>query len=244
MNSKDIYNSVCEIITKSEKYISNGTCFLYENNSILYAISNKHIIYGDKGEKIKLSLKLNVKNKNTNQSYVVEKTIPILENNIIKEEKYDISAYPIECIKQSIENDNYELDHYIIKSSDIMFDYDDLDYIEEIFCVGYPCGFKDSVTNRPIITKGISATPIQANLENLDVFLGDITNYGGNSGSPVFIKINNIYKLVGISYGMLHKPINVKNVVINSQKIENIKGEIESLFNICVKSKILKNIFR
>lgn len=242
MNSKDIYKSVCEIITKSEKHISNGTCFLYENNSILYVVSNKHVIYGNNGEKIELSLKLNVKNKNTNQSCVIKKTIPLLKNNILKEDKYDISAYPIKCIKQSLENDDYELDHYIIKSSDVMFDYNNLDYIEEIFYIGYPCGFKDSITNRPIITKGITATPIQINVDNLDVFLSDITNYEGSSGSPVFIKINNEYKLIGISYGMLHKPIKVENVIVNSRKIKDIKGESESLFGICVKSKILKNI--
>lgn len=45
MDSKDIYYSVCEIITKNEKYVSNGTCFLYENNSILYVVSNKHVLF-------------------------------------------------------------------------------------------------------------------------------------------------------------------------------------------------------
>lgn len=41
---------------------------------------------------------------------------------------------------------------------------------------------------------------------------------------------------------MLHKPIKVENIIVNSREINDIKGESESLFGICVKSKILKNI--
>ena len=63
-----------------------------------------------------------------------------------------------------------------------------LDYMEDIFMVGYPRGLCDELNNYPIFRKGVTATHPYVDYQGKREFLLDITNIGGSSGSPVFIK--------------------------------------------------------
>lgn len=64
----------------------------------------------------------------------------------------------------------------------------ELDCIEEIFMVGYPRGFSDNVNGYPIFRRGTTASHPYIDFQGKREFLADITNVGGSSGSPVFLR--------------------------------------------------------
>ena len=62
-----------------------------------------------------------------------------------------------------------------------------LHFIEDVIMVGYPQSIWDEYNNKPIIRKGITASPIQLDFNGKKHFLVDIASYHGSSGSPVYI---------------------------------------------------------
>ena len=81
-----------------------------------------------------------------------------------------------------------------------------LDAMEDVIMVGYPVGLWDSVNNRPIFRRGITATDPKVDFEGKKEFLIDCACIWGSSGSPVIrnehtIDSNSI-QLIGIQYAM------------------------------------------
>jgi hypothetical protein len=58
---------------------------------------------------------------------------------------------------------------------------------EDVVVVGYPNGVWDSVNNRPILRKGITATDPNVDYQGRAEFLVDLAWLPGSSGSPVFL---------------------------------------------------------
>jgi len=122
---------------------------------------------------------------------------------------------------------------------------DDFSALEEILMIGYPSGIWDSVNNKPILRKGVTATHPNIDYNGKKEFMIDAACFPGSSGSPVFIfneggyrdKRGNIFMgasriiLIGILYaGPQHttegeiiivnvptsqKPIALSNIPIN-----------------------------
>lgn len=67
-------------------------------------------------------------------------------------------------------------------------------------CQNRPQGMKGDPLGCPIIKSGITATPISKKYNDQEIFLTDILSFPGSSGSPIFIKYNDSYILVGIHY--------------------------------------------
>lgn len=63
----------------------------------------------------------------------------------------------------------------------------ELHAIEDITMIGYPNGLWDSINNKPVARKGITATHPKHNYEGREEVVIDAACYGGSSGSPVFI---------------------------------------------------------
>jgi hypothetical protein len=63
----------------------------------------------------------------------------------------------------------------------------ELDALEDIIMIGYPNGIWDSTNNRPIVRKGITATPVVDDYEGRSEFVIDAACFPGSSGSPVFL---------------------------------------------------------
>lgn len=59
--------------------------------------------------------------------------------------------------------------------------------VEDIIMIGYPNGLWDSVNNKPVARKGITATHPKHDYEGKEEIVIDAACYGGSSGSPVFI---------------------------------------------------------
>lgn len=105
---------------------------------------------------------------------------------------------------------------YIALSNDIIpsqKQLEDLSAMEDIIMIGYPDGIWDSVNNKPILRKGITATHPKRDFNGEKKFLIDAACFPGSSGSPVLIlnqgsysdKSGNVY--IGnraILLGILH----------------------------------------
>lgn len=62
-----------------------------------------------------------------------------------------------------------------------------VDDVEDVYMIGYPDGIVDTVNNKPVVRKGITATSIRLDYNGKPEFLADIAAFPGSSGSPVFL---------------------------------------------------------
>lgn len=63
----------------------------------------------------------------------------------------------------------------------------DLSTLEDIIMIGYPNGLWDSINNKPIFRKGVTATHPNLDYNGKKEFVIDIACFPGSSGSPIFI---------------------------------------------------------
>ena len=102
----------------------------------------------------------------------------------------DLAILPIGEMLNLYQNKNQDLLCSLLSSRDILDKKEMLDsvsMIEDITVVGYPDGIWDQCNNKPIVRKGITATPIQLDFEGNPLFLVDAAIYPGSSGSPVYL---------------------------------------------------------
>lgn len=140
---------------------------------------------------------------------------------------------------------------------------DDLTALEDIIMIGYPDGIWDSVNNKPILRKGITATHPKRNFNGEKKFLIDAACFPGSSGSPVLIFNQGSYSnkngsvIIGsrvILLGVLHAgpqhtaqgQIRFANIPTTFTSIPNnlglvIKSEEMMIFDSILKSLIEKN---
>ena len=105
---------------------------------------------------------------------------------------------------------------------------DDLSAMEDIVMIGYPNGIWDSVNNKPIYRKGITATHPCRDYNGKKEFLIDAACFPGSSGSPVFILNENGYRDVPtrLAPAIFSSIPNNLGYVIKSERIL----ELEQLF--------------
>jgi hypothetical protein len=68
-----------------------------------------------------------------------------------------------------------------------------LDALEPVTFIGYPNGVWDSKNLLPVARRGMTASPISVDFEELPRFLIDASVFGGSSGSPVFFLNQGMY---------------------------------------------------
>ncbi|ASV38993.1 hypothetical protein CI807_23220 [Pseudomonas sp. NS1(2017)] len=66
--------------------------------------------------------------------------------------------------------------------------------IEEVIMVGYPNGIWDSLNNKPIVRRGLSATNCLTRWNGERYFVIDCACFPGSSGSPVFLYEDGLYR--------------------------------------------------
>lgn len=142
---------------------------------------------------------------------------------------------------------------YIAMSDDIIpskEQLEDLSALEDIIMVGYPDGIWDSVNNKPILRKGITATHPKRNFNGEKKFLIDAACFPGSSGSPVLIlnqgsysdKTGNVF--IGnrvILLGVLHAgPQHTAQGQIRFANIPTTITSIPNNLGLVIKSEELK----
>ena len=98
----------------------------------------------------------------------------------------------------------------------------EIEFIEDIFMIGYPLPGLDKTTYFPLIRKGITSSAYRLPYRGYDIGLADIGAFSGSSGSPILISkrirwtrdgqgLPNYIRLLGIHFGA---PYNFENIVV------------------------------
>ena len=108
----------------------------------------------------------------------------------------DLCAIPIANFileaKEKNENLFYiPLNKEILPTDEIL---EEINALEEILMVGYPNGIWDSVNNKPIFRKGITASHPKLDYCGKKEIIIDAACFPGSSGSPVFIFNEGVFK--------------------------------------------------
>jgi hypothetical protein len=159
------------------------------NTHIPVVITNKHVISGAKKGRL-----IFTKASDTNDPLDTEHFTIFLDNFESFWKKHldsdvDLCAMPIapfvrEAEKQSTKLFYIPLDKSLLPSTKQL---DDFSALEEILMVGYPNGIWDSINNKPIFRKGVTATHPNFDYNGKKEFMIDAACFPGSSGSPVFI---------------------------------------------------------
>lgn len=178
---------------------SSGTGFYYmlksdENSFYPILVTNKHVI---EGAEIGI-LSFNIQNDDGSPSSKIYKLrINNFESQwrLHPDENVDLCFIPMAGIINHCANNGNPIfirtipKKYIPSSEDIA----DFDNVENVIMVGYPNGIKDSVNNKPIFRRGITATDLKVDYNGDKIFLIDLAVFPGSSGSPIFIADKDTY---------------------------------------------------
>lgn len=191
---------------QSEKK-SVGTGFLIakkinDTQQQIFLVTNKHVIAkADNTGKIvgkfnKASFSF-IKNENNSPKLGDSITINIenLTDMFLQhpDESVDLAICNISDLYTQI-TQNLKQDIFIrtIPIEMIPAESESFDAIEDVLFVGYPDGIFDQKNHLPIMRKGITASPYEVNFNGGKKFVIDAQVFPGSSGSPVFIKEQNM----------------------------------------------------
>lgn len=174
--------------------ISVGTGFFYklheyDKTFVPVIVTNKHVIRGAKVGRLVFT------EADENGNPLDKNHIPIKIENFEQqwighpEDNIDLCIMPVARIINALQKINKKifykyLEKWMIWNSEKL---GELNAIEDIIMIGYPNGLWDSVNNKPVARKGITATHPKNDYEGRPEIVIDAACYGGSSGSPVFI---------------------------------------------------------
>lgn len=176
-------------LDSSNNIISSGSGFFYfigdEKEHIFTIITNKHVISSSDTIGVEVPI---IKNGIRGAQRFILKLSSIIMNH--PNPNVDLVVICINNIIDEIEK-NEMIPDFIFYSKDD-FPNIELNFIEDIFMIGYPNGIEDNFNHYPIIRKGITATHPLKNFNGNNEFLADISIFPGSSGSPVIIYKNGL----------------------------------------------------
>lgn len=186
---------------------SVGTGFLIakkinENQQQIFLLTNKHVIakadnMGKVTGKFTKGTFSFIKSENNNPKLGDSITISV-ENLtdmflLHPDESIDLAICNISNLYNQL-TQNLKQDIFIrtIPIEMIPAESESFDAIEDILFVGYPDGIFDQKNHLPIMRKGITASPYEVDFNGGKKFVIDAQVFPGSSGSPVFIKEQNM----------------------------------------------------
>lgn len=216
-----------------------ATCFFIKKGTKQYLVTSKHVL--EKKQRIYLYLDIHHK---TTDTYSYHRKVTLALNHAVKfHDIYDLAILNIDCIAQQ----NTETETYTYKTLDLSIipeQYEMFSYMQEILIVGYPSGIHDTVSNLPVVRKGITATPVKNSYKNRKEFLINIPFLNGSSGSPVFAEVEGNVYLIGIEYSKILEKVVMdrkKNRLYHSDKYT---VEMETGIGIAVRASALLELCR
>ncbi|CAM8681597.1 S1 family peptidase [Leclercia sp. M-A074-M] len=188
--SQDIYKSTVRVESDTPNGTSVGTafwfCFSIEGSDNIFPllVTNKHVVSGAS----EIRLRLNVTSRDNPDNKVFTLTISDGENSFLMHPDTDVDICVLRVgrwIKQMEKSGIYPEIFYF---SDLQMRGDRyISPVEDVYMTGYPNGLWDSVNNRPVTRKGITASSPLEKWKGRPEFLIDMACFGGSSGSPVYI---------------------------------------------------------
>ncbi len=176
--------------------IGTGTGYFFRfknnkenNNYIPVVITNKHVIEGSKKGRL-IFTKANAQHEPLDKEHF-NLFFENFETFWIKhpDPDVDLCSMPIAPFLNEAKTRNENLffiplEMSLIPSNEQLIA---LSTLEEIIMIGYPNGIWDSVNNKPIFRKGVTATHPALDYNGKKEFLIDAACFPGSSGSPVFL---------------------------------------------------------
>lgn len=138
----------------------------------------------------------------------------------------DLCIFPFGLVSNNMRIKNQKPSFAPFRETEIpnFINVEDYKPTEEIYMVGYPNGLGDDLHNRPLIRKGITATPFFIDHNGEPNFMVDCACFPGSSGSPILIVDQS-------SYSLHNKPLQAGNRmlllgILYAGPQYNAKGEI------------------
>lgn len=190
--SDQLTHSTIRIECKTNSGTCSGTGFFFnflvsedKKSGVLCIVTNKHVINDAIDGTLIVSCKIN------NATY--HETIHVSDFKqawlFHPDPNIDLCIMPFLPIMESLAKQGKQpsivwFDKSLIPTKEQI---DNLTAIEDIIMIGYPDGIWDSINNKPIFRKGITATHPKYNFNGKKEFLIDAACFPGSSGSPVII---------------------------------------------------------
>lgn len=216
--------------TDDPKKKSIGTGFLVakkvnDTAQQIFLITNKHVIAkaDDAGKiigkfgKASFSFVKNEDNKPKLGDSVVINTENLTDIFLQhQDENVDLAICNISDLYNQLSQNKQSIFIRTIPIEMIPAESENFDAIEDVLFVGYPNGIFDQKNHLPIMRRGITASPYNVDFNGGKKFLIDAQVFPGSSGSPVFIKEQNLrngtlklgtenYFFVGIISKVFHR---------------------------------------
>lgn len=183
--SKSTVRIECDVVGGG---VSVGTGFWFgfsttEDSGLPLLVTNKHVI----ANSTTIRIRLNVSSTANQQLKFYDVTINN-PNDFIQhpDTNIDLCALPIGPFLNELGSQGIEVDKFFFTDRNFLNQHY-VTPVEEVFMTGYPNGLWDTVNNRPITRKGITASSLLEDWQGRPEFMIDMACFGGSSGSPVYI---------------------------------------------------------
>ncbi|WP_102803025.1 S1 family peptidase [Klebsiella michiganensis] len=187
--SQSIFKSTVRIESDVPGGISVGTGFWFDFHinefaSVPILVTNKHVVNGATETRIRI----NTINNSTGEASFFDHIIHGGEKKFIMhpDASVDLCAYAIGSTFMSLEASGISPDVFLFNEKDLLND-KFITPVEEVHMTGYPNGLWDSLNNRPITRRGITASSVLEDWRGRQEFMIDMACFGGSSGSPVYV---------------------------------------------------------
>lgn len=186
-----------------------------EGREKILLVSNKHVFWGKKDknvEKIKKNIRVTFHKSNEKGEHSLGDThsfqFELDRNNDAYFDHPDIDV-DVACVNISgLQNLGIPVIYKAVDLDNFFnFARNDIRAGQGVIFVGYPTGFYDVKNFLPILRSGTIASIPSVDFNAKPQILIDAQVFPGSSGSPVFVPINNHYKLLGIISSGLNKDI-------------------------------------
>lgn len=183
--SKSTVRIECDVVGGG---VSVGTGFWFGfsttgDSGLPLLVTNKHVI----ANSTTIRIRFNVSSAANPQLKFYDATINNPSDFIQHpDQNIDLCALPIGRFLSELSSQGIEVDNFFFTDRSFLNQHY-VTPVEEVFMTGYPNGLWDTVNNRPITRKGITASSLLEDWQGRPEFMIDMACFGGSSGSPVYI---------------------------------------------------------
>lgn len=197
--------------TNSKGVTSSGTGFFVGfNDKPTVLVTAKHVV--DNADYLNISFHY-MPTGSTHMATVQFKCKPEWK----KSDNYDICCCDLSKINKEFEKligfpiyYKYISGDSILKKEELK----DAKVLQEVVMLGYPGSMKNTAFAYPIVSKGTLAVPPKDNVANDEGYI-NMATVGGHSGSPLLLKIEKGYALLGIlTQSLMETPLSSADIAM------------------------------